>query len=144
MLEKAGYSGQRYLNSVAHTAFNRYLLIHYYQVWITVDGTTKLVPLIARFVVIAAGGFEAIGCHNKAESVNGDSWVAILNVWLFYLGTWASTMGYVMVSTNVLLMALRPSWLKTAVPWINRFNIVTMWIFPIVILIVLTPLNLLG
>lgn len=114
------------------------------RVWIVVDGIAKFLPVLALFVSVVRGGMVKIGCHSDSQAVEGDYWLAQLQNWLMFFGSWTSSFGYAIVASNVLLLTLRPLWLNKALPWINAFDITTMWIFPLVIMIVMTSLEYTG
>jgi len=114
------------------------------RLWIFVDGIALSLTNIALLTVVFRGGYAAIGCHNDAESVQGDYWLAIWTNWWQYMGSWSSSIAFAVISTNVLIVTTRPTWMRKVTRYLNAFNFFTVFVPPLVILIVTQSLGYVG
>lgn len=112
--------------------------------WITILGFAMLITLISSLFMVFAGGFEDFGCKNDAQNWAGDHPAAVAQNWVLYVGSWTVAVGYANIATNVLLSTLNPKWLRRKKKHLNCFYFVSMWIFPIIILIVMNALSYAG
>jgi len=112
--------------------------------WITIDGFAKLTTLAAALFVVCAGGYPEFGCEDQSHDWHGNHPAATAQNWVLYIGSWSTAVGYAIIATNVLLSTLRPRWLRRSVRYLNVFYFVSMWIFPIIILICWNALNYTG
>ena len=114
------------------------------RLWIFVDGIVLSLTNISQIIIMLGGGYISVGCHNEAEAVQGDYWLAMFSNWWQYFGSWGSSVAFAVIATNVLLVTMRPPWLRTVTPYLNAFNFFVIFGPPLIFLIVTQALGLTG
>jgi len=114
------------------------------RLWIFIDGIVLSLTNISQLIVIFRGGYYAIGCHSSSKAVEGDYWLAIFSNWWQYFGSWGSSVAFAVISTNVMLVTMRPRWLNQVTPYLNGFNFMIIFGPPLVFLITTQALGLVG